>query len=83
MTARLTISLPNDLVAALDRQIIRDGESRSAAIRRLIETAIRHEHEQAEIDRYIRGYEQAPQTEDEFGWLDSVAPEAMSELPWE
>ena len=83
MATRFILSLLLDLMAASDRQIVRERESRDEAICRLIQAANRQVHERAEVERYIRGYLQTPQLEDEFGWLDSVAPESLSELPWE
>jgi hypothetical protein len=39
--------------------------------------------EEQEIQRYIRGYQQQPETEEELGWADRVTVEALSEQPWE
>lgn len=80
---RMTVSLPSILIDALDQRLVHDGEGRSAVIRRLIETALRQAEEQEEIARYIRGYAEQPQTEDECGWSDHVAREALAEVPWE
>ena len=81
-TARVTVSLPEALVRALDEQIIRDGETRSAAIRRLLELELGASDERDEVDRYIAGYRERPQTEEEFGWSDAVARERLAETPW-
>jgi metal-responsive CopG/Arc/MetJ family transcriptional regulator len=81
-TTRFTISLPTSLLRALDEQLVNDGESRSAAVRRLLEEAVRAAQERADVERYIRGYRELPQTEEELGWSGAAAREHLSELPW-
>ena len=81
--SRFTVSVPTPLLEALDQRLVKGGESRSAAVRRLIEAALREADEQAQIERYIRGYQQAPQTEEEFGWTDEAARQNLSEVTWE
>ena len=81
--SRFTVSVPTPLLAALDQRLVNGGESRSAAVRRLIEAALREADEQAQIERYIRGYQQAAQTEEEFGWTDEAARQNLSEVTWE
>ena len=80
---RFTISVPNELLEAVDNKLIRGDESRSAAVRRLLEDAVREAEEQEEIDRYIRGYREYPQTEEEFGWVDRAGRELLAEHPWQ
>jgi metal-responsive CopG/Arc/MetJ family transcriptional regulator len=77
----VTLSLPGSLVHALDDRLTRDGESRSAAVRRLLELAVHALDEQGKIDRYVAGYRERPQTEDEFGWSDDVVRERLAEVP--
>jgi metal-responsive CopG/Arc/MetJ family transcriptional regulator len=80
--ARFTVSVPIALLEALDDKLTAEGESRSAVVRRLLETALREVEEQEDIQRYIDGYKEQPQTEEEFGWSDQVAGERLAELPW-
>ena len=82
-TTRFTISLPTSLLEAVDRRLVRDGESRSAVVRRLLEEALREAQERADVERYIRGYRETPQTEAELGWSDLAAREHLAELPWQ
>jgi hypothetical protein len=44
---------------------------------------MRDAEEQEDIRRYIDGYRDTPQTEDEVGWADQVVEEHLSELPWQ
>ncbi len=80
--SRFTVSVPAGLLAALDQRLTREGESRSAVIRRLIEAALRDADEQANVERYVRGYQAAPQTEEEVGLAESTVDEWLAELPW-
>lgn len=90
-SSRITVTLPAELVRALDERLV-DGEGdRSAVIRRLLEQELhtREERERREqeerdlVERYVRGWREHPQTEDEFGWSDRVVAEAWAEDPWE
>ena len=80
---RFTVSVPRSLLRALDEQLVKNGESRSAVVRRLLEEALRAERERDDIERYVHGYREDPQTEDELGWSDRAAAEHLAELPWE
>jgi Arc/MetJ-type ribon-helix-helix transcriptional regulator len=82
MNIRLTISLPDDLLDALDHQLVGRDETRSSVIRRLIQEALREAEERREVERYIRGYQADPQTVEELGWADQVAPAGLSVEPW-
>ncbi len=81
-TARFTISLPANLLEAVDRKLARGEESRSAVVRRLLEEALREVEEREEIERYVWGYRESPQTEEELGWTDRATQERLAELPW-
>ena len=74
--------MPAQLLVAVDQTLVRD-ENRSALVRRLLERALREAEEQQEIERYVRGYREQPQTEEELGWSDPLAVAALAELPWE
>lgn len=80
--SRLTISVPTKLLEAADRRLLQEGEARDALICRLLEAALRKVEERADIERYVRGYLEQPQTEDELGWSDQAAVEHFAALPW-
>ncbi len=81
MNTRFTISLPDDPLDALDHQLVGRDETRSSVIRRLIQEALREAEERREVERYIRGYQADPQTVEELGWADQVAPAGLSVEP--
>ena len=82
MTAvrRFTVSMPTPLVEALDEQLVQNGESRSAVLRRLVEEALLRVEKQEDVERYIRGWQESPQTEEELGWSDIATRERFAEL---
>jgi Arc/MetJ-type ribon-helix-helix transcriptional regulator len=81
--AKVTISLPQDLLAYVDRKQGESGLSRSEFVRRAIERMRRAERERELDDQYVRGYRDRPQTEAEFGWMEQTGLEALASLPWE
>ncbi len=62
---------------------MRHEESRSALFRRLLEEALREAEERRNVERYVLGYREQPQTEGEFGWSEAVAAEALAAERWE
>jgi metal-responsive CopG/Arc/MetJ family transcriptional regulator len=81
--SRITISLPTSLLHAMDEELARDDESRSAVLRRLVEQALRDAQEREDVERWVRSYREQPQTEEEFGWVDRVAAEALGQESWQ
>ena len=90
-TTRLTITLPTTLVRELDARLLDHETTRGMAIRKLIEAALhdraaREQREwakQQEIEQYVRGWREQPQTEEEFGWSDRAVVASMAEIPWD
>jgi metal-responsive CopG/Arc/MetJ family transcriptional regulator len=80
--AKVTISLPLELLEAVARRQEERGESRSETIAHLLDAALRREQEQADIERYVRGYMEHPASEDEVALSDRLALEAAALDPW-
>lgn len=79
-TARFTVSVPADLLEAVDEKLVKEDEGRSALVRRLLEQALREMQVAEDMARWIRGYEEHPQTEEEYGWVDAVNLELHKEI---
>jgi len=62
---KVAISLPADLLAALDRTRAQRGASRSEYFREAIKARLASE-ETSDIERYIDGYRTEPETEQEI-----------------
>lgn len=90
-SSTITVSLPAELIQALDERLVNGDGNRSAVIRRLIEQELRtreerdrrKQEERELVEQYVRGWREQPQTEEEFGWSDRVVAEAWAEDPWE
>lgn len=80
--AKITISLPLELLDAVERRQEERGETRSEIIAHLLEAALRREREQADVERYIRGYLEQPETDEEVAAIDRLAVEAGTQDPW-
>jgi metal-responsive CopG/Arc/MetJ family transcriptional regulator len=80
--AKVTISLPTELLTAIEHRQKERGESRSEVIADLLEAALRREREQADVERYVRGYLEQPETADEVAVTDRLAIEAATWDPW-
>jgi metal-responsive CopG/Arc/MetJ family transcriptional regulator len=79
---KVTISLPTGLLEEVERSKDECGESRSETIARLLRSALRAEQEKADIERYIRGYLEHPDTEEEAVFADAMSVEAAALDPW-
>jgi metal-responsive CopG/Arc/MetJ family transcriptional regulator len=90
-TRRITVSLPADLLRALDEKLVNGAGTRGAVIRRLIEDALREREardrraaeERALDEHFARAYREQPETEEEFGWHDPAVRRYATEEPWE
>ncbi len=80
--AKVTISLPTELLEAVEHRQEEHGETRSEVIAHLLEAALRREREQADIERYIRGYQEQPETEVDVATNDRLSVEAATWDPW-
>ena len=79
---KVTISLPLDLAGTIEQRKKASGASRSEVIVELLAGALRREKELEEIERYIRGYLEQPETAEELAISDRLANEAAALDPW-
>lgn len=80
---KIAISLPVDLVAKLEKIMKKTGETRSAVIRRSIESALKKEAIDSQVRRYISGYLKYPETDEEKNIVNATALKTPEEEPWE
>ena len=81
--AKVTISLPADVLEYVDGKQRESGLSRSEVVRRAIEQVRREERERELDEQFIRGWQAQPETAEEFGWLEHTSRDALGGLPWE
>jgi len=81
-TAKIAISLPVEVLSAVERVREKSGESRSELFRRAVEILLRHQRERDLSERYVRAYEQMPETRGEVETARRAASEILAEEPW-
>jgi Arc/MetJ-type ribon-helix-helix transcriptional regulator len=80
--AKVTISLPAQLLGAVDRLQRKTGHSRSEIFRRAVEELFASERERADEQRWLNAYRDQPQRNDELGWTESALG-SLAENPWD
>lgn len=80
---RVTVSLPIELLEAIDAGLTRPDETRSAVFRRLAEEALQRTEERAEVERWVRAYRDEPPTTADDAWAALGPRNDPSAVPWE
>ena len=81
--AKIAISVPDEMLDAIETERSVNGETRSEFFRHAVEAYLRRIQEREQDKQYIRGYQQFPETEEDLGGLGTVALEALAQEPWE
>ena len=81
--AKIAISLPDEVLEAVEKERLAKGESRSQFFRRAAEEQLRRQRDREDIEQYIRGYLENPETEEEIALAESTLGYVMAENPWE
>ena len=82
-TAKIAISLPEEVLTAVERERRDSGESRSQFFRRAAEAQLRRRREQEMSERYIRAYMEIPESQEEVAATLHAASNILSMEPWE
>ena len=82
-SAKVTISLPGDVLEAVETERKAKGESRSQFFRRAIERLLKQERESSAVKDYVRGYREVPESADEVEAAHRVGNAVLAEEPWE
>ncbi len=80
--AKVTISLPDDLLRSIDDQSAEAGLSRSEVIRQALEEMQRATSEKAVEAQYIAGYRKHPETPADVAVATSLPAAAVADEPW-
>lgn len=81
--AKIAISLPDKTLEEIEKERLAAGESRSQFFRRAVEAYFQNKRKKEDIERYIRGYQQFPETEEELTWVEAASLGVLAEYPWE
>ncbi len=82
-TTKIAISLPQDIFDAVEQERKESGESRSELFRRAVEMLLRRNREQAMSERYVRAYEQMPETKEEIDAARYAASAILAGELWQ
>jgi len=80
---KITISLPRELLKTAERERKARGESRSQFFRQAVESFLRQSKQRRDIEQYVQGYRETPETEEEVAAVQQVSTTALSQEPWE
>ena len=81
--AKIAISLPDEVLEAVEKERLAKGESRSQFFRRAAEERLRRAKEREDVQQYIRGYQKNPETQEEIALAEATLGYVMAENPWE
>ena len=81
-TSKIAISLPEELLAAVEREREESSESRSQIFRRAVELLLRQRTEKEMSERYIRAYQDMPETTEEVTAARRAASTILAKGPW-
>ena len=80
--AKVTISVPNEMLEVVEREREAKGETRSEFFVRAVEDYLRRERERRADEDYVRSYQQCPGTEEERAWAE-YGLKMLAQQPWE
>ncbi len=81
-TSKIAISLPEEVLTAVERERKESGESRSQIFRRAVDLLLRQRKEREMSEKYIRAYQQVPETKEEVTAARRSASTILAEEPW-
>jgi len=81
-TSKIAISLPEEVLTAVEREREESGESRSQIFRRAVELLLRQRKEREMSEQYIRAYQEMPETKEEVTAARRAASTILAEEPW-
>ena len=81
-TAKVAISLPEHILAAVEMERRAKGETRSEFFRRAVEARLKQEMESSAIRDYVRGYQQYPESVEEVEAAHRTGSAVLAAEPW-
>ena len=81
-TAKVAISLPQDILNNIEKERKARGESRSEFVRKAVEKELKGEKESSAIRAYIQGYKKMPETTEEIEMAQQTSLVVLSAEPW-
>ncbi|MBJ7608190.1 MAG: ribbon-helix-helix protein, CopG family [Candidatus Dormibacteraeota bacterium] len=79
MTRKVAISVPDDLLAAVDAESNAAGTSRSRVFGLAARTYLDRRRRQRDVDRYLASYRELPESDEEVAATDAFLRRSCSE----
>ena len=83
IVVKIAISLPDDVLQAVEKEREISGESRSEFFRRAVKALLKQKLREERDREYARAYREMPETEEELGWLAASSQAVLVEYPWD
>ncbi len=81
-STKVAISLPENVLKAIEKERKTSGESRSELFRRAAEKLLKQEQESKAVEAYIRGYCVTPESAEEIEAVHRAGIAVLAEEPW-
>jgi metal-responsive CopG/Arc/MetJ family transcriptional regulator len=75
--------MPEELFEAAERERSSRRETRSQFFRAAVEELLRRRREREAVERYVRGYQRFPESEEEIAIARTAAAQILAQEPWE
>ena len=82
-SAKVAISLPEEILEAVEVERKARGQSRSEFVRRALERLLEQERQSSAVRDYIRGYQEMPESAEEVQAADRAGSAVLAKEPWE
>ncbi len=82
-TSKIAISLPQEMLTAVEKEREESGESRSQIFRRAVELLLRQRKEREMSERYLQAYQEMPESQEEIRAARRAASSILAEEPWQ
>lgn len=80
---KIAISLPVELLEATEQAREARQETRSEFFRHAAKAFLRRERERESVRRYLQGYQEQPETDDEVAAAHQLGSAVLRQEPWE
>jgi len=82
-SSKVAISLPEDILEAVERERKARGESRSKFLQRAVVSHLKRERESSAVEEYIRGYQEIPEYSEDVEAAHRLGSAILGGEPWE
>ncbi len=82
-SAKVAISLPEDVLEAVETERKASRESRSQYFRRAVERLLKQERDSSAAKNYVIGYKNIPESAEEIEAVHRAGMAVLAKEPWE